>query len=80
VAGLKVMAWRLPQLFGQLSGWLERESQAGRVAHDSGTQHDAREAVAGVIDALTRAIADAATLAEALDTAHHSAAALKRPD
>jgi hypothetical protein len=65
VAGLKVMAQQLPQLFGQLSDWLERECEAGRVAHDSDTQDDACEAVDGVIDALSRASADAATLAEA---------------
>jgi len=77
VAGLKAMAQQLPPLFSQLSGWLERELQAERVAHDSGTQVDAWEAVDGVIDALNRASADAAILAEALGTAHYSAFLLK---
>src|SRR5512135_2066809 len=53
IASLKVMAGRLPQLFDQLSAWLEHEQAAGRVGHDSGNAADSY--VATVTEALTLA-------------------------
>ncbi|HUK71981.1 MAG TPA: hypothetical protein VLW50_24975 [Streptosporangiaceae bacterium] len=75
IARLKVMAQRLPQLFGQLSAWLELEYAAGRIAHDSGQAPE--RYVKGVTDSLTLAAMGGSALADALDTAHNACSGLK---
>ena len=64
VAELAIMAGRLPQLLGQLGGWLDAEQHAGRLRSDDTTEP------ARIVD---RA---AAELAEAGHAAHHLGRAL----
>lgn len=73
---LAAAAHRLPQLCGQLSGWLRQQDAAGQLAHPAeglpGAVHDA---LAG----LDRAARDATFLGEALDAAQQATAWLYRP-
>jgi hypothetical protein len=78
IASLKLAATRLPQLFGQMAGWLTGELDSGHVAHDTGG--DPSEYVSAITDALTRAGQDATTLSAALDSAHEAASGLKESD
>lgn len=74
---LAAVAHRLPQLCGQLSGWLRQQHAAGQLAHPAeglpGAVHDA---LAG----LDRAAQDATRLGEALDLAQQATTWLYRPD
>lgn len=78
IASLKLMAQRLPQLFGQLTAWLELEYAAGRIAHDSGQIPEPW--VHEVTGSLAHAGAGAAALADALNTAHNACFGLKAAD
>jgi hypothetical protein len=63
---------RLPQLLSQLSGWLERATEAGRLAeHQHG---DVIAAVATAQDALARATAQFAPVTSALEAAQQAIA------
>ena len=75
IASLKLMAQRLPQLFGQMSAWLEHEHAAGRIAHD--TRQIPEQYVRGVTGSLARAGADSSALADALNAAHNGCSGLK---
>lgn len=75
VASLKILAQRLPQLFGQLSLWLGEQHAAGKVGHDSG--EDAAEHVRQVRYWLDTAETCAHELAGALDKVHNASAGLK---
>jgi hypothetical protein len=75
IAGLKLMAQRLPQAGRQVSGWLVDEYQAGRVAHDS--RQDAERWVAEVQDCLDGAMAAAGVMESMLNQAHTASAGLK---
>jgi hypothetical protein len=75
VASLMIMAQRMPQLFAQLTAWLEREYAAGKITHDSG--QIAAEQVREVTGALTLASMEATALADALNTAHNASSGLK---
>jgi hypothetical protein len=75
IASLKVAAYRLPQLFSQMSRWLEQQAAAGRVAHDSGAA--AGEHVADLVQALGLASHSVMKLGEDLNTAHSACGGLK---
>ncbi len=75
IASLEIAAYRLPQLFAQLSRWLEQQVAAGRVAHDSGA--DPGDYVARLTQALTLASNAATMLGEQLNAAHSSCSGLK---
>jgi len=74
---LAAASHRLPQLCGQLAGWLSQEYTAGRLAHTTG---DLEDAVGDAQASLDRAARHATRLGEALDLAHQSTAWLYRPD
>ena len=74
VAGVKIAAQRMPQLFGQLSDWLSHEYEADRVGHDSG--EDPVVQLIEVNDALAAAAAAAQRLEDALNRAHNASAGL----
>ena len=76
---LATAAHRLPQLCGQLSGWLRQENTAGRLAHTTGSVEDLDGAAEDTLASLDRAARHATHLAEALDTAHRATAWLYRP-
>jgi len=78
IASLKLLSQRLPQLLGQLSGWLDHQHTAGRIAHD--TRQDAEPYVQDVTSSLAQAAADAAALADALNVAHNACSGLKAAD
>jgi hypothetical protein len=75
IANLKIAVQRMPQLFGQLAGWLESEHNAGRVARDD--RQDPAESVAGIRAALSIASSAALDLEQALNRAHNASAHLK---
>ena len=77
-ASLATLAGRLPQLCEQLTGWLARESAAGRLADDRGQPVQAAAGPARV--QLTAAAGLAGELGTALGAAQAAAAHLKRPD
>jgi len=71
VAALACMARRLPQLLGQLGGWLVSEDRAGRLRLDTcSPTPDPAEAVAAVIGELAQASQCAHAAGRALDAAH----------
>lgn len=74
IAGLMIMAQRLPQLLGQLAAYLEREHAAGRVGDDRRT--DPAPTVAAVIGRLGQAAVEAAELAGTLERAQNTCAHL----
>lgn len=77
VAGqLATAAHRLPQLSGQLAGWLTAENTAGRLAHTTGDLPDAMDDALASLDRATR---HSTRLAEALDQAQQATAWLHRP-
>lgn len=73
---LAAAAHRLPQLSGQLSGWLRQEDTVGQLAHTTGGLYDAME---DTLASLDRAARHATHLGEALDLAHQATAWLYRP-
>ena len=73
---LAAAAHRLPQLCGQLSGWLRQENTAGRLASTTGGLDDAMD---DALASLDRAARHATRLGEALDLAHQATAWLYRP-
>lgn len=73
---LAAAAHRLPQLCGQLAGWLAEENTAGRLAHTTGGLDDVLDDVQASLD---RAVQHATQLGEALDQAHQATAWLYRP-
>jgi len=75
VARLKTATQRMPQLLGQMSGWLAAQEESGRVAHDSG--RDALGYVTEVRAALAEAAEFAGLLEEALNRAHNASSGLK---
>lgn len=77
VAALACTASRLPQLFGQLNGWLVSEDRAGRLRVDAcSPAPDPGAAVADVIGELTRASQCAHAAGRALHAAHQQLAHL----
>jgi uncharacterized protein YbjT (DUF2867 family) len=78
VGSLKTASGRLPQLFGAMATWLEREQAAGRLGHVSG--QDAGEYALAAADALRRAGDDAMLMTEAPENAHSAASGLKHDD
>jgi hypothetical protein len=79
LAALATMAYRLPQLLGQLSRWLQAEHAAGRLRADTHTTDPATEATevtAAAAHALLRASQAATCLAEAFDSAQQHLAQL----
>jgi hypothetical protein len=73
---LAAAAHRLPQLCGQLAGWLRQQDTAGQLAHPAeGLPSAVHDALAG----LDRAARDATCLGEALDQAQQATAWLYRP-
>ncbi len=73
---LAAAAHRLPQLCGQLAGWLAQEYNAGRLACAHGVLDDA---VGDAQASLDRAARHATRLGEALDQAQQATAWLHRP-
>jgi hypothetical protein len=73
---LAAAAHRLPQLCGQLAGWLAAENTAGRLAHTTGGLPDVVE---DALASLDRAARHATCLGEALDQAQQATAWLYRP-
>jgi hypothetical protein len=73
---LAAAAHRLPQLCGQLAGWLAQEYNAGRLACAQGVLDDA---VGDAQASLDRAARHATRLGEALDQAQKATAWLYRP-
>ena len=74
---LAAAAHRLPQLCGQLSGWLRQENTAGRLAHSDTSGLD--DAIDGTLASLDRAAGHATHLAEALNRAQQATAWLYTP-
>jgi hypothetical protein len=72
LGALGTAAARLPQLLGQLSGWLGRQAEAGWLAE--GACGDVIAAVATAEDALARATAQARALSCALQDAQQAIA------
>jgi hypothetical protein len=73
VGSLETLAQRMPQALGQASRWLARETEAGRVGHDSGadTAYAVGRALANLEAAADLAGELRALLAEArADTTH----------
>jgi hypothetical protein len=73
---LATAAHRLPQLCGQLAGWLARQYTAGQLAHTTGGLD---VAVGDAQASLDRAASHATRLGEALDLAQQATARLYRP-
>ncbi len=73
---LAAAAHRLPQLCGQLAGWLAEQHTAGRLAHTTGGLPDAVEDARASLD---RAARHATHLGEALDLAQQATTWLYRP-
>jgi hypothetical protein len=73
---LAAAAHRLPQLCGQLSGWLRQENAAGRLASTTGGLDDAMDEALASLD---RAARYGTRLGEALDLAQQATAWLYRP-
>jgi hypothetical protein len=69
-------AYRLPQLTGQLAGWLSREYTAGRLVCTNG---DVDDAVGEAQASLDRAAREADRLRDALNGAQQATAWLCRP-
>jgi hypothetical protein len=72
---LTLAVYRLPQLSGQLAGWLSREHSAGRLACTNG---DVDDAVGAAQASLDRAAGEAARLRNALNGALQATAWLCR--
>lgn len=73
IAELACVAGRLPQLLGQLSGWLHSEERAGRLRVDAcSLQPDPAAAVAAAIDCLIRASDCAQHTGRALNAAQQT--------
>ena len=75
IAGLKIAADRLPQLFCQTSLWLEQQAASGLVAHDTGANPSGY--IADLAQALMLATCAAAELSEHLGSAHSACSGLK---
>lgn len=75
LAALAAMAYRLPQLLGQLSRWLQTEQAADRLRADTPAA-DPAEITATAAHELTRAGRTANRLGDALDSAHQHLAHL----
>jgi hypothetical protein len=73
---LTMAAYRLPQLTGQLAGWLAREHTAGRLACTNGAVDDA---IGEARASLDRAAREADRLRDALNGAQQATAWLRRP-
>jgi hypothetical protein len=77
-ANLAAAGYALPQLFGQLTGWLDGETATGRLADDRG---EPVQAATGPARSRLRAAAIlAAELGATLAAAQAAAGHLKRPD
>lgn len=74
LAALAAMAYRLPQLLGQLSRWLHAEHAAGKLRAD--TPADPAEVTTAAAHAFTLAGQAATCLGEALDSAQQHLAQL----
>jgi hypothetical protein len=75
LAALAAMAYRLPQLLGQLSRWLQTEQAADRLRADTPAA-DPAEITATAAHELTHAGRTANRLGDALDSAHQHLAHL----
>jgi hypothetical protein len=73
---LAAAAHRLPQLCGQLAGWLAAENTTGLLAHTTGSLPDAVEHALASLDHAAR---HATRLGEALDQAQQATTWLYRP-
>ena len=81
IASLGLLASRLPQLLGQLDGWLTREVEQGRVSVDGGAYVGDPQAAAAVTSHyLDQAATAAHTLHRALDAAQQATAHLASDD
>ncbi len=69
---------RLPQLLSQLSGWLERAAEAGRLAEER--HGDVVAAVATAQEALECAAGHVGAVTSALQAAQNAIAGLSMPD
>ena len=78
LAALAAMAYRLPQLLGQLSRWLQAEHAAGKLRADppADPPADPAEVTTGAAHAFTLAGHATTCLAEALDSAQQHLAQL----
>ena len=77
IAALATMTARLPQLLGQLAGWLEHEHHHSRLRVDDLTpQPDTAQTVHAVSNSLQHATRCLQRVAAELDTAHQHAAHL----
>jgi hypothetical protein len=76
VVALATLAQRLPQALGQAAGWLEREHDAGRVAHDTQGENVTVSVYAALM-CLDNAVRHAGALAVALDQARQHTAHLR---
>jgi hypothetical protein len=75
LAALAAMAYRLPQLIGQLNRWLQAEHDAGKLRVDTPTA-DPAEVTAAAAHALAVAGRAATCLADALDSGQQQLAQL----
>lgn len=75
LAALATIAYRLPQLLGQLNRWLQTEQAADRLRADTPAA-DPAEITATAAHGLTRAGLTANRLGDALDSAHQHLAHL----
>ena len=78
IGNLEAMAQRLPQLYGQISRFLQRLADEDHIRSDRGG--NGAEEVAAAIDGLTRAAEDATAMAAALDTVHSALGPLAYQD
>jgi hypothetical protein len=78
IANLAAAVYALPQLCGQLTGWLDREAPAGRLACND--DRPLQTAVGAARSRLRTAAVLAAELGAALAAAQAVAGHLKRPD
>jgi hypothetical protein len=78
VASIKIAVQRMPQLFGQMSGWLAGQYEADKVGHDGG--EDARKDVDSTRHWLEAAANLAGELEAVLNSAHTASAHLTGKD
>ena len=77
IAALAAMTARLPQLLGQLAGWLAHEHHHGRFRVDNlAPLPDSTQTLQALTDNLHHAIRSSQRSSERLDTAHQHAAHL----
>jgi hypothetical protein len=73
LADLEILALRLPQLLGQIGGWLVAECRAGRLQIDSGSWASSASIEAMAVAAVRQYLTEASSHAEALGEVLHEA-------